>query len=167
MSESLSLRERFARLGPVRDIDRVPSGSPERYRLEATAPLTKTITATHALARRHLPMIRAKRLIERLMAGAPSVVEEVPMVEDSAALRAELAACDIRATRLGPEPELDIRAVRAATGLTQEDFAWRYGLDLAALRNWEQGRTRPEKAVRSLFQVIAREPQAVERALET
>jgi putative transcriptional regulator len=55
--------------------------------------------------------------------------------------------------------------VREGLGLTQEEFAWRFGLDLAALRNWEQGRTRPETAVRSFLQVIARDPRAVERAL--
>lgn len=167
MSGNSSGKELLGRLGPIRDIDRVPSGSPGRYRLEATAPPTRTITATHALARRHLPMIRAKRLSERLMDGAPSVMVELPMVEDPAALEAELAECAIRATRLGPEPAVEARAVREATGLTQEEFARRYGLDLAALRNWEQGRTQPEKAVRSLLRVIEREPRAVERALET
>jgi putative transcriptional regulator len=110
-------------------------------------------------------MIDAKRAIECLMHGAPAVVVAVPMVEDSAALEAELRDCAITATRLGPEAEVDIRALREAMGVTQEEFALRFGLDVAALRNWEQGRTRPDTAARSLFRVIAREPAAVERAL--
>ena len=71
----------------------------------------------------------------------------------------------IEAVRLGPAAETDARAVREGLGLTQEEFAWRFGLDVAALRNWEQGRTRPEAAVRAFLQVIARDPGAVEDAL--
>ncbi len=166
MSTNSSLWEKFAQRVPVRDIDRVPTGSPERYRLEPTAPLTRTISAVHALARRHMRMAEAKRAIECLMHGAPAVIVEVPMVEDSAALEAELRDCQLAVTRLQAAPEEpDIRALRDAMQVTQEEFAQRFGLDVAALRNWEQGRTRPDTAARTLLRVIARDPAAVERAL--
>ena len=99
------------------------------------------------------------------MHGAPAIVVDVPMVEDPAALEAELAGCAIRATRLGPEAPVEVRAIREAMGVTQEEFALRFGLDVAALRNWEQGRTRPDTAARALLRVIAHDPAAVERAL--
>jgi putative transcriptional regulator len=60
---------------------------------------------------------------------------------------------------------VDIKAIRERTGLSQEEFALRYGLEVASLRNWEQGRTQPEAAVRVLFRVIERNPEAVEAAL--
>jgi hypothetical protein len=101
MSEGVSWRERFARRVPVQDSDRVPSSSPVRYRLQvAEPPLTRTVVAALALARRHLPMLRAKRVVERLMDGKDALVE-VPMVEDAAALEAELRACGIGAARVG------------------------------------------------------------------
>jgi putative transcriptional regulator len=60
---------------------------------------------------------------------------------------------------------VDVKAVRARTGLSQEGFALRYGFTPAAVRDWEQNRRRPEQAARVLLLVIDREPKAVDRAL--
>ena len=60
----------------------------------------------------------------------------------------------------------DVRAIRAATGLTREAFATRFGLKLNAVRDWEQGLRKPDPAARTLLRVIEREPEAVVRALE-
>jgi putative transcriptional regulator len=60
---------------------------------------------------------------------------------------------------------VDVKAVRARTGLSQEAFALRYGFTPAAVRDWEQNRRRPEQAARVLLLVIDREPKAVDRAL--
>lgn len=65
-----------------------------------------------------------------------------------------------------PAPEsVDVRAIRARTKLSQLRFAERYGFDVTAVRNWEQGRRQPDRAARAYLQVIDREPEAVERAL--
>ena len=61
--------------------------------------------------------------------------------------------------------EIDVRSIRRHLGLTQAEFASRYGFALTALRDWEQGRRRPERSARVLLRVIEREPEAVERAL--
>jgi putative transcriptional regulator len=47
----------------------------------------------------------------------------------------------------------------------QAQFAAAFGLELDAIRNWEQGRRRPEGAARAYLKVIEREPEAVRRAL--
>lgn len=60
---------------------------------------------------------------------------------------------------------VDVRAIRRRTGLTQANFAARYGFSVASVRDWEQGRRTPERAARSFLKVIEREPEAVERAL--
>ncbi len=68
--------------------------------------------------------------------------------------------------RLKPAvPPPDARAIRKATGLTQQAFAWRYGFDVSALRDWEQGRRTPDRSARVLLAIIKYEPKAVERAL--
>jgi putative transcriptional regulator len=61
--------------------------------------------------------------------------------------------------------EIDVRAVRVRLKMTQEEFAVRYGLTLARIRDWEQGRSSPDSAARAYLTVIEREPKAVARAL--
>lgn len=60
---------------------------------------------------------------------------------------------------------IDVRLIRRKRNLSQAAFAHRYGFALSALRDWEQGRRRPERSARILLRVIEREPEAVERAL--
>lgn len=62
-------------------------------------------------------------------------------------------------------PVVDVRAVRGKLGMSQAAFARRFGISAATLRNWEQGRRRPEGPARVLLQVIDKEPEAVMRAL--
>jgi putative transcriptional regulator len=57
--------------------------------------------------------------------------------------------------------EPDVRAVREGYGLSQSKFAALMGISAATLRNWEQGRRRPEGSARVLLQVVARNPKAV------
>jgi putative transcriptional regulator len=59
-----------------------------------------------------------------------------------------------------------IRALRAKLNLTQEEFAARFHLPLGTIRDWEQGAHRPDRAAQVLLQVIAKDPDAVARALE-
>jgi putative transcriptional regulator len=61
--------------------------------------------------------------------------------------------------------KINVGAMRKKLGLTQAEFAIRYGLTLATVRDWEQNRTAPDGAVRAYLKVIDREPEAVERAL--
>lgn len=61
--------------------------------------------------------------------------------------------------------DLDVKAIREATGLTQEAFAMRYGFNLGRLRDLEQKRTRPDSVVRAYLLVIQRNPEAVREAL--
>ncbi len=60
---------------------------------------------------------------------------------------------------------VDVAKLRQRLGLSQAAFARAFGLDVTALHAWEQGRRRPDRAARILLAVIAKEPQAVLRAL--
>jgi putative transcriptional regulator len=62
-------------------------------------------------------------------------------------------------------PAIDVRSTRKRLGLSQAKFAAKFGFQPATLRNWEQGRTRPDGPARVLLAVIARHPEAVEDAL--
>jgi putative transcriptional regulator len=62
-------------------------------------------------------------------------------------------------------PEIDIKAIRGRLGLTQQQFATRFGFNITTLRHWEQGRRVPDGPARAYLRVIDREPEAVEKAL--
>jgi putative transcriptional regulator len=62
-------------------------------------------------------------------------------------------------------PANPMRRARLSTGLTQAEFATRYRINLARLRDIEQGRSTPDTALLAYLQVIEREPEAVARAL--
>jgi putative transcriptional regulator len=55
----------------------------------------------------------------------------------------------------------NVSAIRRHLGLTQQKFAKLLGISPATLRNWEQGRRKPEGAARVLLCVAAKYPQAV------
>jgi putative transcriptional regulator len=60
---------------------------------------------------------------------------------------------------------VDVRAVRRRIGLSQAAFARRFGINPRTVQDWEQGRYRPDPMARALLTIIAREPEAVRRAL--
>ena len=62
-------------------------------------------------------------------------------------------------------PEVDVRGVRLKMGLSQSQFATKFGFPPATLRNWEQGRSYPDAPTRVLLAVIAKHPEAVEDVL--
>ena len=62
-------------------------------------------------------------------------------------------------------PEVDVRKVRMKMGLSQAQFATKFEFPPATLRNWEQGRSRPDAPTRVLLAVIAKHPEAVEVVL--
>ncbi len=71
------------------------------------------------------------------------------------------------------EAELDrvrvaraVQAVRRARGMSQAVFAKTYGIAVARLRDWEQGRFKPDAMARAYLATIAHEPDAVARALD-
>lgn len=62
-------------------------------------------------------------------------------------------------------PQVDVRAIRQKTGLSQKAFAARYGFSFGRVRDWEQGRSNIDAPSRILLTIIEKEPEAVERAL--
>jgi putative transcriptional regulator len=59
----------------------------------------------------------------------------------------------------------DVRAIRAATGLNQQEFATSIGVAVGTLRGWEQNRRRPEGPARVLLALIGKNPLLVQEYL--
>ncbi len=82
--------------------------------------------------------------------------ETMPDTDDRPLTDADLA-------RMKRTPQ--VKVVRRALGLTQEEFAKQFHIPIGTLRDWEQGRNVPDKAAEAYLRVIARDPDAVRRAL--
>lgn len=60
---------------------------------------------------------------------------------------------------------VNVRDIRDRLHMTQQEFAHRFGFSVYSIRNWEQGRRRPEGPARILLTIIDREPEAALRAV--
>ena len=61
--------------------------------------------------------------------------------------------------------DIDVRAVRRLTGLSQSKFAELLDIELSTLRNWEQRRRQPTGPARALLRAIRNSPVEVIKAL--
>lgn len=55
----------------------------------------------------------------------------------------------------------DARKIRQELGLSQDQFAQRLGVQVATLRNWEQGRRRPTGPARVLLEIVQKRPDVL------
>jgi putative transcriptional regulator len=72
---------------------------------------------------------------------------------------------DRRRYRVHVPRNIDVRAIRAKLGMTQEEFAAVFGFSINTLRHWEQGKRRPEGPTRAYLLVIDRAPGTVRKVL--
>ena len=72
-----------------------------------------------------------------------------------------MTAKDFKRARRVPQ----VKTIRRALKLSQDEFANRFQIPVGTLRDWEQGRKEPDAAARAYLRVIAREPDAVRKAL--
>jgi len=63
-----------------------------------------------------------------------------------------------------PKP-VDVKALRLEIGMTQEQFAAKFGVSTATLRHWERGDRSPQGPALVLLNVIKHDPKAVIKAL--
>jgi DNA-binding transcriptional regulator YiaG len=86
---------------------------------------------------------------------------------------------DLRVRRAAIQPPiatslpetLDVAAIRMALpgrphAVTQDQFARRFGFSLGAVRDWEQGRRKPDGAARALLFLIAHDAAGIEAAIQ-
>lgn len=58
-------------------------------------------------------------------------------------------------------PEIEVRELRSQFGLSQDKFAALLGISVATLRNWEQGRRKPEGPARVLLRIASAHPETI------
>src|ERR1035438_3633310 len=78
--------------------------------------------------------------------------------EAAAHARGEIS---LRAYEYDVPGPVDVKAIRAKSGLSQFRFARRYGFSTRTLQDWELGRAQPPSAVRAYLTVIRSEERRV------
>ena len=59
----------------------------------------------------------------------------------------------------------DVRAIRRALHMSQQEFAATYRIPLPTLKGWEQGRRHPDAPASAYLLAIARKPREISDAL--
>ena len=72
-----------------------------------------------------------------------------------------LTDADIKRMKRTPQ----VKVIRRALRLSQEEFAQAFRIPIGTLRDWEQGRKEPDAAAKAYLRVIASEPETVRKAL--
>ena len=93
----------------------------------------------------------------------PMSAEEVEKAAWSDPDAQPLTPADLSGMKRVPQ----VKVIRRALELTQEEFAARYHIPLGTLRDWEQGRAEPDQPTRAYLTLIARDPDHVNRTLNT
>jgi putative transcriptional regulator len=118
-----------------------------------------------SIVRRTRADIDKAKLVAELATRPPLSEEEIDAqaIEDGDAWTDEELA-DAETVYPPPSPD-QVRALRARLGLTQAQFARRFGFTLDTVQQYEQGRRRPSGPASTLLRVIEADPETVVRAL--
>ena len=60
---------------------------------------------------------------------------------------------------------VDVKAIRAKTGMSQQNFCATFSISLGTLRHWEQGLRKPRGTALVLLKVVDKNPKAVIEAI--
>lgn len=64
-------------------------------------------------------------------------------------------------------PDVEVRSIRAKTGLSQNQFASIIGVSKRTLENWEQGRRQPTGPAKALLKIVDVDPEHALKALHS
>lgn len=127
--------------------------------------LDRGVDLVRLLVRHGMGVNKAHAVLMRLKAGE-GVAVELPHVDDTARLLADLRGLSVSGSVRSVPPPPDAKAIRERQGLTQQEFALKYALELATVRNWEQDRTRLSGPARILLCAIDAYPEMMQTVVE-
>ncbi|MPY76692.1 MAG: helix-turn-helix domain-containing protein [Alphaproteobacteria bacterium] len=164
MSTVSELKKRAGRRVQVRDesFGQLNSGG-EDIKLLLMPPTSRNLgdmfEIARLLVRAGVSVRAAKKTVDDLAGGRTAYVE-APSVGRYDVLKKKMMSENVALHRIRRK-SVDVKELRARLGISQEDFAGRFGLDVATVRNWEQGRTKPDGPAAMLLQLIDRDPEKV------
>jgi len=114
------------------------------------------------LAANGVTLRKARDTLEKLASELPVAIEVT--TENAENFVAEINSLGVAGTIL-VRPEVSVRAVREKFGISQGEFAIRFGFEADTIQNWEQGRNSPDHATKILLSIIGARPDIVEESL--
>lgn len=164
-----SFKARLEQLGRVRDMSHVDSGSPEEVVLKRSATTdVLVVDGVLALTRRGLTLVKAKRVMEQVIDCGRALVE-VPLIEntDTFSLEMEAAGVSVRFRSIEDRELRDhfanrLKDLRSRLGVSQDEFAMRFSIDVKTLRGWEGGKV-ADRGNRRLISIIEKNPELADR----
>lgn len=87
--------------------------------------------------------------------------DDFAQLRDSVKEMKQIQKGKVKPSRVFTYEDHTIRDIRNKYDLTQEEFAEMIGISVATLRNWEQGRRKPEGPAKVLLRIIDTNPQAI------
>ncbi len=164
MSGNSSFKAALARQASGKATPLASSDFPTVKVLLRNANISQPVDVARALKGLGLSLRKAHLVLDRLAEG-----KDVPAELDAQAVEQDglgrLLSLGVEAHRIASPPQVDVRAIRETLGLSQVDFAARFGLEVDTIRNWEQGRYAPDRAAVVLLAVIEHHPEAVDASL--
>src|SRR5262245_8471770 len=143
MSRKLSLREALAQQGKAPASVPAKSGSRVVVAIKAKGTINRPVDLARLLMARGLSLRKAHETLNKITAGETAFVE---LFVDKKRGAADTFTPLNVAARVLAKPDVDIRDVRTRLGLSQAEFALRFGFELDTIQNWEQGRNKPDRA---------------------
>jgi DNA-binding transcriptional regulator YiaG len=125
--------------------------------------MTKPVDVARLLVKHGLSLRKAHETLGRLADGE-SVAVELQAADEKKRLGSELLKLGILARAI-TLPAADVKRIRERFGLSQAEFAIRFGFEIDTVQNWEQGRNRPDQAMQLLLKIIEAYPEDVEAVL--
>lgn len=119
-----------------------------------------------------LTLRKSKHLIDAIVGGSKEEAFILPRVEDPNEFQAELSKLGFDVSIVTPGHDVSVRRIREKLGLTQEQFAVLYRVELRSLQNYEAsetsgGRRKPSGLTAEYFAMIERFPDAMKRVATT
>jgi putative transcriptional regulator len=111
-------------------------------------------------------MAIVRKSLKQIAAKAPRIKRKLMKATSEAAIRRQ--AIEDGEDPRAPLPPYALNLVRAAReklAMTQQELAALTKIPVSTLRNWEQGRTKPDAAASTLFKLMARSPKESLKAL--
>lgn len=162
MSTKLSLKEALALRGQTRGESREQSGSPGSFALQAVGDISLPVDVARLLVAYGISLKKAHSVLRRIAEGERVCLEL--RVDDIRDVQHKFKSLGVRATPIA-RPDISVAEIRHSLGLTQYEFAIRFAFEDGTLRNWEQGRNKPDPSALVLLAVIERWPQVVDEVL--
>ena len=124
--------------------------------------MPQSIDVARLIRSRGTTLRKAHEAINRLAEGQTVAVELYS--DNDARLIAAFAKLGVEAKPIRA-PSVDVKRVRERFGLSQAEFAIRFGFEIDTVQNWEQGRNVPDQPTQLLLKVIETYPEDVEKVL--